>query len=216
MVLRIKKSVTKKQIVVILSTIFVFLIFLSYHAGNFLVVSHKPQKADAIVVLMGNVPERIPEAVDLYKSGYAPRLIFPDDYEENPPEELPDGSLLHNDAAKARHLSSHFNIPDSVIVIVKGPALNTQAEAEIMAIYLADHPETDTIILVSSSYHMRRALIIFRNEFASKGLEITIISIPSRYTAFDPEKWWQTTGDRRTVFYEYLKIAYNLLWDRWW
>jgi len=62
---------------------------------------------------------------------------------------------------------------------------------------------------------MGRALIIFHNEFASKGLEITIISVPSRYTAFNPEKWWQTAGDHKTVFLEYIKIAYNLLWDRW-
>lgn len=213
-----KKHFRKKRYAIMGSVLafFVLAIVFFFNAGNWLVVSHTPHRAGAIVVLMGNVPERIPEAVDLYRSGFAPRLIFPDDYEENPPEVLPDGSLLHNDAAKARHLSSRFNIPDSVIVIVKGPALNTQAEAEIMAIYLADHPETDTIILVSSSYHMRRALIIFRNEFASKGLEIVIISVPSRYTAFNPEKWWQTAGDRKTVFLEYIKIAYNLLWDRWW
>lgn len=183
-------------------------------AGHWLVVSQNPIQADAIVVLMGGVNERIPEAVDLYKAGYAPLLIFPDDYEENPPLILPDGSQLHNDAAKARHLSSRFNIPDSVITIVKGPALNTQAEAEIVAAWLVNHPATDTILLVSSSYHMRRASFIFRNAFATRELDITIISIPSRHTTFDPENWWQTPADRNIVFYEYLKIAYNLLWDR--
>lgn len=213
----LNKHFSKKQYAIAGSAFafFVLALVLLYHAGNFLVVSHKPQKADAILVLMGSVSERIPEAVDLYKSGYAPLLIYPDDYEENPPEVLPDGSLLHNDAAKAKHLSGRLNIPDSVIVIVKGTALNTQAEAEIVAAWLVNHPATDTILLVSSSYHMRRALIIFRNEFRSNKLEITIISMPSRYSTFDPEKWWQTAGDRRTVFYEYLKIAYNLLWDRW-
>jgi uncharacterized SAM-binding protein YcdF (DUF218 family) len=199
----------------LLSAFFIFGILSLRQAGNCLVVSDTRYKGDAIVVLMGGVEERIPQAIDLYKAGYAPLLLFPDDYEENPPLILPNGTKLSNDAAKSRHLSRQYGIPDSAICIVQGPALNTQAEAELMAGYLEGHPETDTLILVSSSYHMRRARFIFRNEFAAKGLEITIISVPSRYTAFNPEKWWQTAGGRRTVFSEYLKMVYHLGWDRW-
>jgi uncharacterized SAM-binding protein YcdF (DUF218 family) len=199
----------------LMSAFFIFGILAFRQAGNCLVVSDTRYKGDAIVVLMGGVEERIPQAIDLYKAGYAPLLLFPDDYEENPPLILPNGTKLSNDAAKSRHLSRQYGIPDSAIRIVQGPALNTQAEAELMAGYLEGHPETDTLILVSSSYHMRRARFIFRNEFASKGLNITLISVPSRYSTFNHEKWWQTAGGRRIVFYEYLKMVYNLGWDRW-
>ncbi|MDY0103781.1 MAG: YdcF family protein [Lentimicrobium sp.] len=199
----------------LLSAFFIFGILSLRQAGNWLVVSDKPIHADALLVLMGGVEERIPQAIDLYKAGYAPLLLFPDDYEENPPLILPNGTKLSNDAAKSRHLSRQYGVPDSAIRIVQGPALNTQAEAELMAGYLEGHPETDTLILVSSSYHMRRASFIFRNEFASKGLEITLISVPSRYSTFKPDKWWRSGTSRNIVFYEYLKMAYNLLWDRW-
>ncbi len=214
---RNKNDFSKRWITVagLLLAFFILGLMLFKQAGNWLVVADKPVKADAIVVLMGAVHERIPEAVNLYKAEFASQLIFPDDYEDSPPEVGPDGSLLHNDAAKARRLSNQFNIPDSLINIVKGPAINTQAEAEIIAAYLEHHPGMDSLLLVTSPYHSRRASFIFRNEFSSKGLNITLISVPSRYSTFNPGQWWQSANDRSTVFLEYTKIAYNLLWDKW-
>lgn len=211
------KGNTKRKYLIagLLSAFFILGTLGFRQAGNWLVVSEAPLKADAIVVLMGGVEERIPQAIDLYKGGYAPLLLFPDDYEENPPLMLPNGTLLHNDAAKSLHLSRQYGIPDSVIAIVQGPALNTQAEAEMITAYLMHHPEMDTVLLVTSSFHSRRARFIFRNEFASKGLHITLISVPSQYSTFHPQQWWQRAGDRNTVFLEYLKMVYNLLWDRW-
>lgn len=208
---------TKRKYLIagLLSAFFIFGSIGFWHAGNWLVVSDIPYKADAIIVLMGNVEDRIPQAIDLYKAGYASLLLFPDDYEENPPLILPNGVKLPNDAAKSRHLSRQYGIPDSVIVVIQGKALNTQAEAEIITAYLENHPAMDTLLLVTSSYHSRRANFIFRNEFTSQGLNITIINVPSRYSTFNPKKWWQTTTGRRTVFLEYTKMAYNLLWDRW-
>ena len=204
-----------KGLVLVPGLLLLFAIVFFFYGGTFLVPSDKLQKADAIVVLMGGIPERVPVAVDLFWQGYAPVLIYPDDFEANPPQQLPDGTLLHNDAAKSQHLSSQFGVPDSVVVIVPGQALNTQAEAELIAAYLLQHQEMDTIILVSSSYHMRRAGMIFSNELSCRGLEVEIIRHPSQLTGFDAQKWWKTKADRSTVYYEYLKMIYNLLWDRW-
>ena len=45
-------------------------------AGRFLVEGDPPEKADAIVVLAGSYPDRILEAVALYKEGWAPRILI--------------------------------------------------------------------------------------------------------------------------------------------
>ena len=213
--MRCFSSKLKYLIAGLLSAFFIFGTIGFRQAGNWLVVFEEPQKANAIVVLMGSVEERIPQAIDLYKAGYASQLLFPDDYEENPPLILPNGTKLHNDAAKSKYLSLQYSIPDSVIIVIQGPAINTQAEAEIITAYLENQSSMDTLLLVTSSYHSRRASFIFRNEFASKGLDITLISVPSHYSTFEADHWWKSSTSRKTVFYEYVKMAYNLCWDRW-
>src|SRR5919202_4749595 len=43
--------------------------------GTFLVASDEPTQAEAIIVLGGNAPDRLPRALDLWRQGYAPLLI---------------------------------------------------------------------------------------------------------------------------------------------
>ena len=45
-------------------------------AGSWLVKEEVPAHADAMVLLMGNFPERVLQAADLYQAGKAERLII--------------------------------------------------------------------------------------------------------------------------------------------
>src|SRR5258706_15654881 len=44
--------------------------------GDFLVARDELQPADAIVVLAGNSPYRVQHAVELYKAGWAPKVVI--------------------------------------------------------------------------------------------------------------------------------------------
>ena len=49
---------------------------------------------------------------------------------------------------------------------------------------------------------------IFEETLKSLGRDITIISHPSKYDDFNPEKWWQSREDAEKVFLEYVKLLY--------
>ena len=68
-----KKRIIIASIVVIL-LIAAILFFLT--AGKLLVNSEEPEKADAIVVLMGSGPDRILYGIDLFIDGYADKIIM--------------------------------------------------------------------------------------------------------------------------------------------
>ena len=47
-----------------------------HKAGRFLVKEELPPRADALVILMGNFPERVLQAFDLYRDGRADRIVI--------------------------------------------------------------------------------------------------------------------------------------------
>src|SRR5665647_136067 len=63
-----------------LAVLALFTLFTYDHAltavGNFLVVEDLPSEAEAIVVLSGDLGARLEQGVELYRQGYAPRLIL--------------------------------------------------------------------------------------------------------------------------------------------
>ena len=60
----------------VLLFLFIGIIILLRHAGTYLVKTDPPHKSDAMVLLMGSIPDRVLQAADFYKEGYAGRLII--------------------------------------------------------------------------------------------------------------------------------------------
>ncbi len=61
---------------VLLVFVFLFREPLMVRAGQALVADDPPREADAIVVLMGSIPDRVVHGVDLYRQGYADSLVM--------------------------------------------------------------------------------------------------------------------------------------------
>jgi uncharacterized SAM-binding protein YcdF (DUF218 family) len=181
-------------------------------AGRFLVVSDTPQPADAIVVLAGSYPDRILEAVDLYKQGLAPRILICRD---------PDTSGFRRVAALGLDVPRPYDInrmvaerlgvpPDAVEVLPRG-ADSTYAEAEVVlseALRRGYH----TLIVVTSKYHSRRASEIYR--FLA-GAHLAIILCPARDDDFQADRWWRDRISTRRLIVEYQKWLNFQLLDRW-
>ncbi len=179
--------------------------------GSFLVVKDKPVKADALIILMGNIPDRALEAFDLYKQGYARKIIIVmanrygiDFFREK-------GISLDGQTTITKKALVGMGVPAEDIIILPGDAKSTQEEAEALRKYIALHRQVDTVLLVSSSYHTRRAKLIFNNEMKKSGERVTIVSCPSKYTGFKENDWWKDRESSKIVFFEYLKIINVLL-----
>lgn len=182
--------------------------------GSWLVKKEVPVHADALVILMGNFPERVLEAIDLYNEERAGKMIIVQ--ESMGPYKLLEskGADILSTTEQACNSATALGIPEERITILPGDARSTLNEAAIICQYLADKPEIDTLILVSSPTHMRRASMIFKSAFKTRGLPVYVGCSPSRHSAFSPEKWWRRKEDAQAVASELIKIVSFQLFEK--
>ncbi len=180
--------------------------------ADFLVVHDPPVHSDAIVVLSGSVPDRILEAVDLYRAGYASRVLLTQ--EGRPPGldvlrargvDLPERHEQNRDIAVA------LGVPADRIEILPRRATSTLAEAQAL-VHLLRAQQLQRVLLVTSRAHARRARTIFRT--LAKGRP-EILVVPSRYDSFDPQTWWHERAFVRRLVTEYGKLTIWWLIDQW-
>jgi uncharacterized SAM-binding protein YcdF (DUF218 family) len=181
-------------------------------AGRSLIVDDAPAKADAIVVLSGSFPDRILEAVALYKDGFAPKIVLcrePDNAAMDRLAEL--GVHVLRGSGLNRDVAEQLGVPAAAIEVVDRSAASTFSEALAALQYARDHGYA-SILLVTSKYHTKRAAWIYR---ALAGDSIRIISRPAREDSFDPDAWWHDRASTRRVLVEYQKLLVFLLLDQW-
>jgi uncharacterized SAM-binding protein YcdF (DUF218 family) len=175
-------------------------------AGRYLVLSQPPQKSDLIVCLAGENVERGLAAADALNQALAP-LIFV------AREELPDGyGILWQRGVPYPEtidlmsmLLEGLGVPKSAIIRGERPAGSTWEEAEIVR-ELIRRKNYRSILLVTSPTHSRRAYMTFKKVIGEK--ECRLIVIPSKYSSFKPENWWQNRRYAKEVVLEYQKLIY--------
>ena len=127
--------------------------------------------ADAIVVFAGGVgesgkagggyQERVKHAVALYQSGYAPRLIFSSGF-----------VFAFREAEVMKSLAVSLGVPAADIVLEERAANTYENVLFVRAIL--EREGWRSVLLVSSPYHMRRAVGTFRKS----GSGVTVIPTP--------------------------------------
>ena len=188
---------------------FLFLIaaFLISSLGTFLVRQDKLEKADAMVILMGNVPDRATEAYDIYKEAYAREIIVVTPQNNSSKRSRKKKTPLERQTALKKALMDMDFLSEN-ITILPGDAKNTYEEAVAVRKYLYNNPGLDTLILVTSNYHSRRASITFEKELSLLNRPTVLISRPSKYSYFNSKGWWKDNKSFKIVFYENLKLLY--------
>jgi uncharacterized SAM-binding protein YcdF (DUF218 family) len=180
------------------------LVFLPF-AGRFLRQSDELQHADLIMVLGGARVERWLEAVDLYKEGWAPAIVISPGIVSPLEIELQSKGVRYpreGDLAAAAVLS--LGVPASAVTVLPGGVDNTAAEAAALR-RAFPAGSIHRVIVVTSSYHLRRAGYAFRREFGREGIQI--IMRPSRYDEAVPGRWWTRRKDLRYMLSELPKFA---------
>ena len=185
-----------------------------HKAGRFLVKEELPPRADALVILMGNFPERVLQAFDLYRDGRADRIVIVEE-SMGPYQNLEErGVRIETNSEQAVRSLITLGVPADSITLLPGDARSTLDEAVAVRDFLDHKPEADTLILVSSPAHMRRAALIFNRALRYQPVPVTIGCSPSSYSGFNPDKWWRRKEDIQSVMSEYLKICSFLLFEK--
>lgn len=138
--------------------------------------------ADAIVTISGgDTPARVREAIKLYKTGWAPKLIFSGAALDK--TSLSNAAVMKQQALKA-------GVPAAVIYVDE-QALNTAGNAEGVRAILTQQ-SVKRIILITSPYHQRRASIEFKRTL---GPQVQIFNHPTSDDQLWPNAYWWATPD---------------------
>lgn len=158
-------------------------------------------ESDAIVVISGDEAlARYREGVRLYREGWAPRLMFSG--------ATWDGS--DSNAEVMRDLAIEEGVPPSAIIVdpqggdTYGNALHTR---DLMVAN-----SLKSAIVVTSPYHLQRAMLTFRGVY--RGSDIRVIGRSAPDGAWRKTSWWQSADTRALTLRELEKLAYVALTGR--
>jgi uncharacterized SAM-binding protein YcdF (DUF218 family) len=201
----------KRRLFIACSIVIVLIVglFLIY-GGRFLIYNKSTASTGktVIVTLMGSLPDRALETARTYHNRPGSTVIYVSPLD--PAKQFLDS--LHipipSSAESFRNALISMKVKGHDIVYLRGPGISTQDEAEDITRYLQRDSSVGEVVIISSSYHSRRAYMIFRNRFREAGLNITINVSPSRYTNFNPKYWFTRKGDAAVVVTEWMKLLY--------
>lgn len=176
------------------------LVWFAAKAGTLLVID-APQTSDVIVVLAGETDHRPARALTLLRQGYAGRLLF----------DVPAAEKVY-DVTLIQLVENYIRtLPDaSKIAICPIQGLSTRDEAHDVARCLAQE-HGSRILIVTSDYHTRRSLSIFRHEVMGKTFSTAAAYDP---TQFGPH-WWRHRQWSKTFTDEWLRLLWWTFVERW-
>jgi hypothetical protein len=158
------------------------------HAAEWLVRPRPIGRCDLMVVLGGGARERVSTALDLMTDG-ACRVVM---FTGNPPGAALDG--LPPDLAVVRTLPS-----------IPAPASSrTTLEDAVTALRGARAGGFDSLLIVTSPYHTRRADWAFSRVLSGTGVRFGIY--PSDVYYMDYARWWESRDGIGVVLGEYAKL----------
>jgi uncharacterized SAM-binding protein YcdF (DUF218 family) len=182
--------------VVLLAALFVF-----FNVGRWLTVEDPLQKAAAIAVLSGRMPDRALEAARIYKGGYAPEIWLT--HSTEPGATLQKLSVPYTgEDTYDKLILLHEGVPESAIRTLDPPIVNTADEMTTIGRALRQQP-AHKVVLVTSKVHTRRTRTLWRGLARQDG-EAIVRGVSD--DSFDPAHWWSTTGDALDVVREVLGL----------
>jgi len=165
--------------------------------GFYLSPQNELDKSDVIVVISGGeTEERVQEGVRLFQDEWAPLIIV-------------SGAARDEGVSNAimmKQMAVNLGVAVSNI-IVEEEAQTTLENAKYVA-DIVKSKNIDSIILVTSPYHQRRAYLNFRYFLGS---DFKIINHSAEDSAWRKNGWWNSSWGRHLTLIELQKIIYSNL-----
>jgi hypothetical protein len=175
------------------------LLVFAANAGRLLVVD-APLPSDVILVLAGETGRRPARALQLLEQGYARRVVI-----DVPAEAVIFGSTEVQLAEK--YVQGLPQSPSIRICPIEG--LSTRDESHDAQKCLAG--EGGRILIVTSEFHTRRALSIFRHEVRGKSFSVAM----ARDEAEFGTRWWTHREWAKTCLGEWERLLWWTYLERW-
>lgn len=169
-------------------------------AGRFWIVDETPQTSDAILVLGDDnyTGDRAARAAELYHAGWAPRVVA-------------SGRFLRPYASIAELMQRDLvqrGVPTAAVIRFTQRAHDTREEI-ISLSRLCNEQRWRHILLVTSSYHTRRARYIAERTLPP-GTDLRVSA--ARDSDYDPDSWWQSRLGLSIFFHEVVGMA-AAIWE---
>jgi uncharacterized SAM-binding protein YcdF (DUF218 family) len=173
------------------------------------------QKAEYILPLAGNW-HRMIKAAELYKAGYAPRILLsnavirPPNRIDRLREEM--GIQRLSPRVFRKRLMFHLGIPEEALIAFGDGHISTTEESEAFKHHLKEQKTNSRsgtprrVILVTSPFHTRRAKMIF--EATMPDINFMMTSPPEGKLK---AQWWRDQRSAQLAVSEGFKIAFYLL-----
>jgi hypothetical protein len=172
---------------------FAVLVAFAANAGSLLVVD-APQPSDVILVLAGENDRRPARALQLLDQGYGRRVVI----------DVPATATIYEftQLELAEKYIEHLPQASTVRVCpIKG--LSTREESHDAKQCLPSG-EGNRVLIVTSDYHTRRALSIFRHEVPGKFFSVAAARDDTQFGT----RWWAHRQWAKTCFDEWLRVLW--------
>jgi len=170
-------------------------------------VKETPRQVDAIVVFAagvgesgeagGGYQERVKKAAELYAENHAKNIVLSSGY-----------VFALQEAEVMKTLAISLDVPQESILLEK-KAISTYENVRYVSEMLHDK-NWKSILLVSSPYHMRRALLTWRKIAPN----VDVIATPVEKSYFYEHGWGANVAQIRGIVHEYAAIVFYW-WKGW-
>lgn len=193
-IFHLKKRIAVFCLVILLLTTF------AANAGRMLVVN-APEKSDVIVVLAGETDRRLAYALQLLDRGYARRLMI----------DVPADAPIYGTTEMQLAQEYVQKLPEaSAIEFCPIKGLSTRDESHDVAQCLT-HEGGGRILIVTSDFHTRRSLSIFRHEIPGRNWSIAAAADDRQFG----NPWWAQRQWAKTLVDEWLRLLWWTFVERW-
>ncbi len=178
----------------------------AWGAARLLIVHAPLEHVDAIVVLSGSATfrERARHAAALYKEGRAQRIILTNDNLKSGWSSAAQRNPYYHELAKDELRRS--GVPENDVEIIMVPIVGTHDEATKLKDYCDKH-DVNSIIVVTSAYHSRRALRTFQQVFGDTNRQVGMDPAAAGIETPSPATWWLHRFGWNVVGNEYIKLV---------
>ncbi len=193
-------GVRKYSWIVVVLVIAGLSVSLAAKAGSFLIVD-APRRSDAILVLAGETDRRPQRALELLSEGYGQRIVL----------DVPNNAKLYEFTQIELAQRYIQDLPQAASVsICPIDGLSTRDEAK-EAERCLQREGAKSVLIVTSDFHTRRALEIFRLEFPGREFSVAAARNDEGFGS----KWWTHRQWAKTLVDEWLRLVWWKAIDQW-
>jgi hypothetical protein len=169
-------------------------------AGAFLLVD-EPHRSDVILVLAGETDRRPERALELLAQGYGRRIVL----------DVPTNAKLYEFTQIQLAQKYVQDLPQGALVsICPIDGLSTKDESEDAEKCIA-REGGKSVLIVTSDFHTRRALSIFRREVPEYDYSVAAAREGTQFGA----RWWTHRQWAKTFVDEWLRLIWWKVVDQW-